>query len=52
MEGGDPIEEEKEVVKEPTRKVCTNCGFTIFDAETMFCNDCGRRLVEESELNK
>ena len=52
MEGGDPIEEEKEVVKEPTRKVCTNCGFSIFDAETMFCNDCGRRLVEESELNK
>ena len=49
---GFPIEEEKEVVKEPTRKVCTNCGFSIFDAETMFCNDCGRRLVEESELNK
>ena len=42
----------KEENKEPIQKVCPSCGFRIFDAETMFCNDCGRRLVPESELNQ
>ena len=44
--GHSMLEEEKP----KALKECTNCGFTIFDAETMFCNDCGRRLVEASEL--
>ena len=51
-EDGEDVKPEEEAPKEPTKKVCTNCGFEIFDVETMFCNDCGRRLVEASELEK
>ena len=51
-EDGEDVKQEEEAPKEPTKKVCTNCGFEIFDVETMFCNDCGRRLVEASELEK
>ena len=44
LEGGEEEEEKKEEEKVPTNKVCPNCGWTIFDIETMFCDKCGRRL--------
>ena len=36
--------QKKKEEKVPTNKVCPNCGWSIFDIETMFCDKCGRRL--------
>ena len=41
--GGSMVEEPKPETK---NKVCPNCGWTVFDIETMFCDECGRRLEE------
>ena len=35
--------------KLPVHKVCPACGFKIFDADTMFCEKCNRRLEEDTE---
>ena len=37
----------EEEVKVPVHKTCPNCGWKVFDIETMFCDECGRRLEED-----
>lgn len=46
------LEEQVEVVEkvvEPPIKKCPNCGFEISDEETLFCHECGTKLIEKQD---
>lgn len=40
------IENDTAEVKEPTHKVCKECGSEVLEEDTIFCTNCGKKLDE------
>ena len=38
------IENDTAEVKEPTHKVCKECGAEVLEEDAIFCTNCGKKL--------
>ena len=40
------IENDTAEVKEPTHKICKECGSEVLEKDAIFCTNCGKKLDE------
>ena len=40
------IENDTAEVKEPTHKVCKECGSEVLEEDAIYCTNCGKKLDE------